>query len=181
VEPDGTHTPPSGPWWFKRPCQRHQMTLLPPATSECLAALIWHKAELGRQPHPPTPAAQSQRAKLRQRLSAAPSINCSGFFCGNRTPNPHWGCDFLRSVFRASSDGFWRRTWGIWFKYETRRVLGVSFCSSNGQTRVLNTATRAVFPPVRRTDVKQTTCPYINPLKLAGDLFLRSAARPSAT
>jgi hypothetical protein len=34
----------------------------------------------------------------------------------------------------------------------------VSFCSS---TR-LNTATRAVFPPVRGTDVKQTACPHIN-------------------
>ena len=27
----------------------------------------------------------------------------------------------------------------------------------------LNTATRAVFPPVRGTDVKQTACPHINP------------------
>ena len=27
----------------------------------------------------------------------------------------------------------------------------------------LNTATRAVFPPVRGTDGKQTACPYINP------------------
>jgi hypothetical protein len=129
--------PHPAPGGFKRPCQDHQMTLLPPATSECLAALVWHKAELGRQPHPPTPAAQSQRAKLRQRLSAAPSINCSGFFFVAVEHQIHTRVViFCVPSFALVLGGFWRRTWGILFKYETRRVLGVSFCSSNGQTRV---------------------------------------------
>jgi hypothetical protein len=40
--------------------------------------------------------------------------------------------------------------------------LGFLFAEATDNPR-LNTATRAVFPPVRGTDVKQTACPYINP------------------
>jgi hypothetical protein len=103
--------PAPRPWWVQAPLPGPPNDLVAASNFRVLSGVDPAQGRAWAAAPSPTPAAQSQGAKLRQRLSAAPSIIHSGFFFVATEHQIHTGLFFCVLFFtRRSSTVF---GWGF--------------------------------------------------------------------